>query len=349
MTGPLVSSIKAFNSSPADVRNVSSPATPTLDENQIRPEETVPASAQVAITPSPEKRRVPFDVSNHPPKKRGTLDERLLNLNKEWIPGPWTPAFSADEKRVPAIRNILEPSVAERALAVKTVAEIVDAVMKAPIDENLFILKRESRLAHPGFGFVADLVVQAASESRRAENARAGKHRQENIEGAVISQRKPVRRHRESDRAASSHAGSSRHTSRRSRPCKELPPLLTAEFGQIWRERNAYKAIVAPTTTLKEEAVVRPRQRKSRAADSTGSATTRAKRDEGCSHVVPIHGTVVRDVSPKNSESNVRRTQADSLEDPLEFEILQNLAVPDDLTEAWTLPFSEEDWLGKAL
>ena len=246
MTGPLVSLIRAFNSSPVGVRNASSPATPTLDENQIRPEETVSASAQVAITPSPGKRRVSFDVSNHPPKKRGPLDDRLLNLNKEWIPGPWTPAFCAEEKRVPAIRNIFEPSLAERALVVKTVAEIMDAVMKAPIDENLYILKRESRLAHPGFGFVADLVVPAASESRRAENARAGKHRQESIEGAVISQRKPVRRHRESDRAASLYAGSSRHTSRRSRPCKELPPLLTAEFGQHWRERNAPRQSFPP-------------------------------------------------------------------------------------------------------
>ena len=50
-----------------------------------------------------------------------------------------------------------------------------------------------------------------------------------------------------------------------------------------------------------------------------------------------------------DSESEVKHTQADSLEDPFEFEILQNLAIPDDLTEAWTLPFSEEDWLRKAL
>ena len=104
--GLLVSSITAFNSSPIGARIASSPATPNLDENQIRPEGAGFASARVAITLSPGRRRVSSDVLIHLPKKQIPLDERLLHLNKEWIPGPWTPAFCEEKKRVPAIRNI---------------------------------------------------------------------------------------------------------------------------------------------------------------------------------------------------------------------------------------------------
>ena len=120
-------------------------------------------------------------------------------------------------------RDFRSPSASERALVLNMVASVVRGVMSAPLGEHLHVLKRNARQEYPEFGFVAELVAQAAVETRKEENARQ--------RNSTVQKRGTKDVSVQTDRKKSKW---------------KLPHDLTESFGRRWLELNSRRVSGKP-------------------------------------------------------------------------------------------------------
>ena len=150
-----------------------SPATPTQDEpmaiSQPPPIEAVIHSVggmgvdSVAVCGSPR-------IVTSPRKKR-SLDSRLADLKNEWADPPEDAERLPGQMRNTSLLGFRDPPASERALALEIVGGVVRHVLSAPVGENLLSLKTKVRRIYPEFGFVTELVTQAALDARLGAQA----------------------------------------------------------------------------------------------------------------------------------------------------------------------------------
>ena len=191
-----------------------SPSTPTMDEHDAAMDEvvvaTLPPPSGISV---PHVKRVSVDPDH--PAVCGSLDQRLEHLEEDWMTKEVTVSMERLDADQPPLRDFYSSSASERALAVNMVASVVWGVMNASLGESLHVLKWNGRQEHPEFGFIAELVTQAAVETRREENTRQ--------HGSL------VRRGSMKEVAV--------QTGRKTGEWK-LPHNLTEAFGRYWLELN---------------------------------------------------------------------------------------------------------------
>ena len=194
-----------------------SPSTPTMDEHDAAMDEVVVATLPpLSGTSDLYVGHVTVDPDNA--FVRGSLNQRLEHLEEEWMTKEVPVSVEQSGAGQPFPRDFRSPSASERALALNMVASVVRGVMNASLGESLHVLKRSARQQHPEFGFIAELVAQAAVEARREENTR--------------------------QRSSLVRGGSKKdvavQTSRKTGEGR-LPHDLTEAFGRRWLDLNAHR------------------------------------------------------------------------------------------------------------
>ena len=179
------------------------------------------------------------------PRKRPSLDARLIDLKKEWAALPETIEQPPVLARRPSLLGNRDPPASERALALEMVGGVVRYVLSAPVGENLLSLKTKLRRIYPDFGFVTELVTQDALDARLGAQAWIG---------PTPVKKKPF-------------VAKTMVVPRRRR----LPVDLSASFGHRWRETNRAPAQSSASTTPMK-AIGKPR-RIPKASNIAASAT----------------------------------------------------------------------------
>ena len=141
-----------------------SPCTSTQDEPS---DGSVLVNAVVVPTRIPTgdamPSRLPLPVR---PLKRPSLDDSLANLEKEWAPPSVAANSLGTGQRGSFLLKTWALRATEQALAAEMVGGIVRSILSASRSESLLSLKKKARMGYPAFGYVVELVAQAAVDTR---------------------------------------------------------------------------------------------------------------------------------------------------------------------------------------
>ena len=181
----------------------------------------------VGIMPS----KLPIPVR---PSKRPSLDERLNRLELEWAEPPVASTSHYQKPRAFSLKT-WDPPASERALAAEMVGGVVRSVLSAPRGESLLTQKKRARQTYPAFGFVAELVAQAAVDARLGALAlcrpppRPMEKRSVPSTKALLQRRPPSKEPIEKNMVPPTKALI---------PRRPLPKELSVAFGRRWLQHN---------------------------------------------------------------------------------------------------------------